>query len=79
MSEVSPVDEPVSTAWADCWANIERSQHDIDARRVDIVQAAPPLVAKTGATDMPRGVVFVVIAIVLTLGTIEVLFRCTIQ
>jgi hypothetical protein len=78
-SEVSPVDEPVSTAWADCWANIERSQSGIDARWADIAQVAPPLVAKSGATDMPRGVVLVVIAIVLTLGTIEVMFRCAIQ
>jgi hypothetical protein len=65
-SEMLP-DVLVQNPWVARLANIERSQQDIVARQVYIVQMAPP-----------RSVVLVVIAIVLTLGTIEVLFRCTI-
>ncbi len=52
-----------------------------DARGIDIDQVAPPSVIerKPEPTHFPRGVVLVAIAIVVTLGTIEVLFRCTIS
>jgi hypothetical protein len=72
-------DESMAEASVDCRANIERSQHGIDARCIDIAQVAPPLITRTETTGTPRSVVLAVIAIVLTLGTIEVLFRCTIQ
>jgi hypothetical protein len=75
-----PDDKPMQTPWADRWANIEASQPPIVARWVDIVQVAqPPLIErKPEPMVMPRRVVLVLvfIAIVLTLGTIEVLFRC---
>jgi hypothetical protein len=80
MSEMLPDDEPVRTPWVDRWANIEPSQPPIVARWVDIVQVAPPPIIERKQEPMvtPRGVVLVFFAIVLTLGTIEVLFRCTI-
>jgi hypothetical protein len=82
MSEMLPDDEPVQTPWVDRWANIEPSQPPIVARWVDIVQVAPPPIIERKPEPMvtPRGVllVLVFIAIVLTLATIEVLFRCTI-
>src|ERR1700682_1735378 len=68
MSEMLPDDEPVQTPWVDRWANI--------------VQGPPPPIIERNPEPMvtPRGVllVLVFIAIVLTLATIEVLFRCTI-
>src|SRR6202158_3681505 len=82
MSEMLPDDEPVQTPWVDRWANIEPSQPPIVARWVDIVQVAPPPIIERRPEPMctPRGrlLVLVFIAIVLTLATIEVLFRCTI-
>jgi hypothetical protein len=80
MSEMLPDDEPVQTPWADRWANIEPSQPPIVARWVDIVQVAPPPIVERKPEPMvtPHGVELVFLAIVLTLGTIEVLFRCTI-
>jgi hypothetical protein len=82
MSEMLPDDKPVQTPWVDRWTNIEPPQPPIVARWVDIVQVAqPPLIErKPEPMVMPRGVVLVLvfIAIVLTLGTIEVLFRCRI-
>jgi hypothetical protein len=78
MSEMLLDDEPVQTPGVDRWANIEAPI----ASWVNIVQVAqPPLIErKPEPMVMPRGVVLVLmfIAIVLTLGTIEVLFRCTI-
>jgi hypothetical protein len=52
-----------------------------DARWIDIDQAAPPSIIerKPEPTDLSRGVVLVAIVIVMTLGTIEVLFRGTIS
>ena len=80
MSEMLPDDEPAQTPWVIRWANIEPSQPRIVARWVDIVQVAPLPFIERKAEPMvtPRGVVLVFFAIVLTLGTIEVLFRCTI-
>jgi hypothetical protein len=53
-----------------------REQHQID-----IVQEAPPSVIerKPEPTVTPLGVVLMAIAVVLMLGTIEVLFCCTIS
>ena len=82
MSKMLPDDEPVQTPWVDRWANIEPSQPPIVARWVDIVQVAPPPIIERKPEPMvtPRGVLLLLVffAIVLTLGTIEVLFRCTI-
>jgi hypothetical protein len=80
MSKMLPDDEPVQTPWVARWANIEPSEPPIVARWVDIVQVAPPPVIEREPEPMvtPRGVVLVFLAIVLTLGTIEILFRCTI-
>ncbi len=52
-----------------------------DARWVDIDPVAPPSVIERKAepTDSPGGVLLVAIAIVVTLGTIEALFRSTIS
>ncbi len=80
LSKMLPDDEPVQTPWVDRWANIEPSQPPTLARWVDIVQVAPPPIIEPKPEPMvtPRGVVLVFFAIVLTLATIEVLFRCTI-
>jgi hypothetical protein len=81
MSKMVPGDEPAQTPWVDRWANIEPSQPAIVARWVDIDQIAPSPIIERSAEPMvtPRGVALVFFAIVLTLGTIEVLFRCTID
>jgi len=65
--------------WADRWVDIEPSQPPLFARWVDIVQVAtPPIIErKTKPITSPRDVVLVCIVIVLTLATIEVLFRGT--
>src|SRR6202158_4377334 len=80
MSEMLPDDEPVQTPWVDRWANIEPSQPPIVAGWVDILQVAPPpmIARKPARMVTPRNVELVFLAIALTLGTIEVLFRCTI-
>ena len=51
-----------------------------DARWIDIDQAAPPSIIerKPEPADLPRGVLLVAVVIVVTLGTIEALFRSTI-
>jgi hypothetical protein len=83
MSKMLPDDKLVQTPWVDRWTNIEPSQPPIVARGVDIAQVAPlPIIKReTEPLVTPRGVllVLVIVAIVLTLGTIEVLFRCTIH
>ena len=80
MSEMLPDEEPAQTPWVDRWVDIEPPQLPIVARWVDIVQVAPPPIIERKQEPMvtPRGVVLVFLAIVLMLGTIEVLFRCTI-
>jgi hypothetical protein len=49
--------------------------------QIDIDREAPPSIieCKPEPTVTPSGVVLVAIAVVLMLGTIEVLFRCTIS
>jgi hypothetical protein len=80
MSKMLPDDEPAPTPSVDRWANIEPSPLPIDARWVDIVQVASPSIIERKPELMvaPPGVMLVFFAITLTLGTIEVLFRCTI-
>jgi hypothetical protein len=80
MSEMLPDDKPMETPRVDRWATIEPSQPPIVASWVDIVQVAPPPLIERKPEPMvtPRGVELVFFAFVLTLGTIEVLFRCTI-
>jgi hypothetical protein len=76
MSEILPDDEPERTPWVARWANIESPI----ASWVDIVQVAPPPIVERQPEPIvtPHGVELVFFAIILTLGTIEVLFRCTI-
>lgn len=70
----------VQIYWHDegnCWDAIPtREQHQID-----IVREAPPSIIerKPEPTVTPGGVILLAIAVVLMLGTIEVLFRCTIS
>lgn len=65
--------------WRDRWVDIETSP--VAARWVDIAQVTPPPIAerKTEPSAMLRGMALVLLAFVLTLGTIEVLFRGTID
>ena len=78
VSEMLP-DEPAQTPWGRSWTNIEPFQHPIVARWVDIVQVASlPIERKPELRVTPRSVELVFLAIVMTLGTIEALFRCTI-
>ena len=73
-------DELVQTRLMDRWAEFDRSQYPALARWIEMVEVASPLVEpKVEPALTPRGVILVVIAIVLTLATIEVLFRCTIS
>jgi hypothetical protein len=77
MSEML-LDGPVHTPWVDRWVDIEPPQLPIVARRVDVVQVAPPPIIEPEPMVTPRGVVMVIIAIALTLATVEVLFDGTI-
>jgi hypothetical protein len=81
MSEMLPDDEPEQTPWVERWANIEPSEPPIVARWVDIVQVAQPPIIESKQDPMvrPLGLVLVFFAVGLTLGTIEVLFRCTMK
>jgi hypothetical protein len=71
-------DAAAGTPWADRWVDIESSP--LVARWVDIAQVAPPLIVERKPEPLvtPRGAVLVLIALVLTVGTIEILFRGTI-
>jgi hypothetical protein len=75
-----PDQDPAQTPWLDRWADIEPSQPPIVARWVDIIQVAPLSIIERKLQPIitPLGMLLVFFAIVLTLGTIEVLFRCTI-
>jgi hypothetical protein len=68
----------VQTPWVDRWVDIEPPQLPIVARWVDVVQVAPPPIIEPEPMVTPRGVVMVIIAIALTLATVEVLFDGTI-
>jgi len=70
----------VQTQWVDRWAEIDRSQYPALARWIEMVEVASPIPQpRLENAFTPRGVVLTAIAIVLTLATIEVLFRCTIS
>ena len=66
-----------NTLWIYRWVNIEPSQAPILARGLDTVQVTPPPIIERRPEPIltPRDVILVCITIVLTLGTIEVLFR----
>ena|SRR5882757_8847422 len=79
MWEMLPVDEPVQAPWLDRRANIEPSQqvsHSVGASQA----TTPPIIEGShGRKVTLPGVMLVYIVIVLTLSTIEVLFRCTVK
>ena len=73
-------DESTQTQWVDRWAEIDRSQYPALARWIEMVEVASPVAEpRPESAFTPRGAVLAAIAIVLTLATIEVLFRCTIS
>jgi hypothetical protein len=74
MSEMLLDEEPVQTPWVDRWVDIEPAQLPIVARRAEIVQVRPPPIIEPEPMVTPRHVVMVIIAITLTLATVEVLF-----
>ena len=79
MSEMLPVDQPVQTRWRDRRATIEPLQQVRDS--VGAGQVTTPLIIEHSPERKVRlpGVMLVSIAIVLTLSTIEVLFRCAVK
>jgi len=73
-------EEIAQTQWLDRWAEVDRSQYPALARWIEMVEVASPIAEpRPDPAFTPRGVVLAAIAIVLTLATIEVLFRCTIS
>jgi len=73
-------DESTQTQWVDRWAEIDRSQYPALAHWIEMVEIASPIAEpRPEGAFTPRGAVLAAIAIVLTLATIEVLFRCTIS
>jgi hypothetical protein len=72
-------DAAAGTPWKDRWVDIETSP--LVARWVDIAQVTPPPIVERKAEPWVtlRGAVLVLFAFVLTLATIEVLFRGTIN
>jgi hypothetical protein len=78
MSEMSRNDDPERAALPDSQTQSEPAQSPTIAR--DIPEIASPAVVEPAAepAGMPRAVILVAIAIIVTIGIIEVLFRCTI-
>src|ERR1700688_3967931 len=74
MSEMLLDAGPAQTPWVDRWVDIEPAQLPIVARWVDIVQVAPPSIIEPEPMVTPRGVVTLIIAITMTLATVEVMF-----
>ena len=72
-------EEIAQTVWVDRWAEVDRSQYPALARWIEMIEVAAPIEPRPEPAFTPRGVVLAAIAIVLTLATIEVLFRCTIS
>ena len=73
-------EEIAQTVWVDRWAEVDRSQYPALARWIEMVEVASPVAEpRPEGAFTPRGAVLAAIAIVLTLATIEVLFRCTIS
>jgi hypothetical protein len=76
-----PDEKPIRSPWVNRWVDIEPSPLPLVARWVDIVQVAPLSVIERKPEPMVtlRSMVWwVFVAIVLTLVTIEALFRGTI-
>jgi hypothetical protein len=73
-------EEIAQTRWLDRWVEVDRSQYPALARWIELIEVASPI-AEPGPDPAftPRAVVLTAIAIVLTIATIEVLFRCTIS
>jgi hypothetical protein len=73
-------DEIAEMRWIDRWEDIDVSGYPELARWIETVQAASPIIErKVEPMFAPSSLVLVTIALVLTLATIEVLFRCTIS
>jgi hypothetical protein len=76
----APADNLGEMRWIDRWEDIDGSDYPELARWIEAVQAASPMIErKAEPMFTPSGVVLVAIVLVLTLATIEVLFRCTIS
>ena len=77
MSKMLPDDDAAQTPWEERWVNIESAHLPLAARWVDIVQVK----ASVGEEPEPMVslrtmiLVFVVIALVIMLASIEILFR----
>ena len=71
-------DAVIGASWADRWVDIGPSQSPLVARRVRVVQLAPPPVSELKSALMVSihdMLVLAFIAFVLTLGTVGVLYR----
>ena len=79
MSEMLPVDEPLQTPWLDRRANIEPSQQVSHSVGADQATTPSIIEGSHGRKVTLPGVMLVSMVIVLTLSTIEVLFRCTVK
>jgi hypothetical protein len=82
VSDNEPVQKAPQTPWTSRWTDIEPSIPSLDARWVDIVQTRSPSIIEPKSEPMvsPQFILlaFIIIAIGLTLATIELLFRRTV-
>ncbi len=80
MLEMSWNNEPKQTLPIDRREPTDTAQ-SLTLTRQDTAQVAPPAVVERAAepAGMPGAIILVAIAIVMTIGIIEVLFRCTIH
>jgi hypothetical protein len=74
-----PADNLNEVRWIDRWQNIDGSGYPELARWIEAAPAAPIIERKGEPMFTPSSLVLVTIAVLLTLATIEVLFRCTIS
>jgi len=79
MSEMLPVDEPLQTPWLDRRANIGPLQQVLHSVSAGQVTTPPIIECSPGRKVRLPGVMLVSIVIVVTLSTIEVLFRCAVK
>jgi hypothetical protein len=81
LSDHEPLQKATQTPWINRWVATEPSTPSLDARWLDIAQNRPPSVIEREAEPMVSPHVMllalVIIAIGLTLATIEFLFRRT--
>jgi hypothetical protein len=81
LSDHEPVQKTTQTPWINLWVDTESSKPPLDARWLDIAQSRPPSVIERKPESMVSPHVmllaFIIIAIGLTLVTIEFLFRRT--